>query len=951
MDLYKKIRNRYNQEKHEEKRGERMLYYRKFKEIIHNGQPWNARRIIAWFITGILGLFAIGAFLGIVSVAIFSINLPNLDNISVASALATEIYDRNGTLLYTIHGEENREYVDYEKISPYVKNATIAIEDDGFWTHSGFDMQGIAAAGVHELFGIGKRRGGSTITQQYVKNHFLTPDRNVIRKIRELILAIRLEQKYDKKKILELYLNQIPYGNNAYGIQRAAQIYFGKNASDLTIAESAILVSIPQAPSYYNPYGSHRYSTVTKTFSATELKKRTIKEESDLNPNEYALGLIGKTNIIDESHQVYIAGRADAVLRRMLELKLITQQEKDEAWRDMQTTQFLPFKYSIKAPHFIFYVRELLEQTYGKDLVEQGGLKVYTTLDWKLQERAENIIATRGEANEKTYKAGNTAALFMDPKTGQILSMVGSRDYFNDAIDGKVNVTLRQRLPGSTFKPIVYAQAFLQRYTPATILYDTPVAIGPDHPQNFDGAFQGPLSIRRALGQSRNIPAIKAYFLDGEQNPIIELAAKLGITTLDKTRDYGYPLAIGAGEVKMIDLVTAYATFADGGKRPIPTAVLKVVDREGNTVEEWKPESVNTWEQALDPEVAYLITDILSDVNNHVTQNLVIPGHTVAAKTGTSTNKTKSKGTAYPMDLWTIGYSTTIAGAVWSGNNRGDPLSMSADGSNVAGPIWKEIMSAYLNDRPDESFPRPEGIKEITVSSATGLLPGKDTPPEMLRSDIFASFAIPTETETVFTKIKVDKRNDLLANDDCPADMAEERTFQIHQDPIDKPEWQAGINQWLSAKKEKGESLAMPPTEPSPLCKKEDKALAPSILITSPVSFSSISGDTVDLRVLPNAPSGIKDISYFFNETPRRVVSSPPFIKATIPIPKFAKPGQTYTIKAIVRDKNDYTGEASIQVRFENTATTTPSTTPQSTTEAPSSGNTDATGTSPFKLP
>jgi len=938
MDLHKKIHDKYTSI---EKRGSEAV--RKLERPFRGDiQPWTLRRIFAWIITLTIASIAAGIFLFFASIAILAVGLPSVENIAGSSAQGTEIYDRTGTLLYTISGEENRKYIPYDQISPYVISATIAIEDDQFWEHKGFDLTGIAAAGLHEVLGIGKRRGGSTITQQYVKNAFLTPERSIIRKIRELIMAVRLEQKYDKKEILELYLNEIPYGNNAYGIERAAEIYFGKKASELNLGESVILASIPQAPSYYNPYGSHRHTTITKSFTPEEIKSRNIKSAEQITGKEYIYGLIGKPNFIDETRAIYMPGRVDQVLKRMVDLRLITNEEKSEAWRITQSIEFLPFRYSINAPHFVFYVRELLEQKYGKEIVERGGLKVTTTLDWKLQQVAENAIAKRAETYQKNYKASNAAALFADPKTGDILVMVGSRDYFNDDIDGKVNVTLRQRQPGSSFKPFVYAQAFLRRYTPATVLYDTPVKIGPDKPQNYDGTFHGPMPIRRALGQSRNIPAIKSYFLGGEQGPIIDLATQMGISTLDKNHDYGYPLAIGAGEVKMIDMVRAFGAFANEGKRPELNPILKVEDKNGKVIEEFSPqEYTRTWQDAIDPEVAYLINDILADPSIKLSQNLIVPGRTTATKTGTSTNKTKSKGVAYPMDLWTMGYTPSIVGSVWVGNNRGDPLSNSADGSNVAAPIWKEIMTEFLKDKPDESFPRPQGIRDITISSATGLLPSENTPEEDLRTEKFASFAMPTEIESAYTKYRVDKRNNLLANDYCPPELIQEKVSAVHRDPYENEAWKTGIGEWYKSKSDKGENVDTIPTEESPLCIKEKQDESPSVSIISPSAYQEVDSTSISIFIQFSATNGVKEVTYLFDNLPRAVKSTQPYDTATIKVPKFAKSGEIHSITVKVTDKNDYTGSSTIQVKL-GSETATASSSPSSS--QPSSS-------SPSKLP
>ncbi len=963
MDLQKKIHDKYQNAV--ERRGGFSSSLSVSSQTRGPKQPWTKKRVFAWIITIIIGGMASAIFLFFATIAILSIGLPSVDNIAEKTALTTEIYDRNGILLTTIHGEENRESISYDKISPYIINATIAIEDNQFWQHKGFDMTGIAAAGLHEVFGIGQQRGGSTITQQYVKNAFLTSEHSITRKIRELILSVRLEQKYDKKKILELYLNQIPYGNNAYGVQKASQMYFGKNASDLNLGESAILASIPQLPTYYNPYGSHRSSTVTKNFTTEELQKRNITKASDIKDSEYTYGLLGKMNVLDNDHKVYLAGRADLVLKRMAELGFITTEEKNEAWKQTQVAQFLPYKSLKKAPHFMEYVQRQLESKYGKEIIQQGGLKVYTTLDWKLQEVAENAIAKRAETNQKNYKASNAAALFADPKTGQILTMVGSRDYGNPDIDGYVNMTDRARQPGSSFKPFVYAEAFLKRYTPATVLYDTPMQLGENKPQNYDGTFRGPMAIRAALGQSRNIPAIKAYYLAGEKGPIIELAQKMGITTLKPDFDYGYPLAIGAAEVKMVDMVTAYSVFANMGKKPELTSILKIQDATGKIIEEWNPDSVKDWQEALDPEVSYLIDSILSDNSVKVSQNLIIAGHTVGTKTGTSTNKTKSKGTAYPMDLWTMGFTPSVVGSVWVGNNRGDPLGVNADGSNVAAPIWKEIMTEFLKDKPDEAFPRPEGIKEVTISTLTGLLPSENTPPDKLRTEIFASFAVPTEVEGSYVKANIDMRNNLLANEFCPAEFVEARVYQIHSDPLANDIWKNGVNQWYGSK---GDESGAPPTTISPLCVKEQLENAPTVSIFSPSAYQTIEGSSVDVVVKFQAPNGVKEVTYYFDNTPRAVRSSAPFEYATIKIPKYAKPGTAYEIKAVVKDQYGYSGQAAIQVKMAGDDTVipggpispdpTPTSTPSSQTpipaptpKDPSAGNTPIINPQAFSNP
>lgn len=895
-------------------------------QTIHHikNQDWSVKKVFMLAITVFITILIGGTIIFFLLIAIFSIGLPDVADVqNLSPTLSTEIFDRNGTSLYTIYGEENRKYIEYDKISPYIINATIAIEDEHFWEHKGFDVGGVAQAILHELTGLGAQRGGSTITQQYVKNVFLSPKRSYTRKLKELILSVRLEQHYPKQKILEFYLNQIPYGNNAYGIAKAAEIYFGKSPADLTLAESVILTSLPQAPSYYNPYGTQRYSSLTKTFSAEELKNRSIQAESDLKDSEFTRGLIGRLFILDSKNKVYVQGRTDIVLRRMVDLGYITANEKQLAWEEIQKKDFVPLRKTIRAPHFIFYVKELLEQKYGKEIMEQGGLKVYTTLDWTLQEQVEKIIADHAENNVKTYKTTNNAALVTDPIKGQILAMVGSRDYFNDDIDGKVNVTVRPRLPGSSFKPIVYSQAFLNRYTPATVLYDTPTKLGPDQPQDFDGKFLGPMPIRFALGKSRNIPAIKAYFLAGEQKQIIDLATRMGITTLDQNHDYGYPLAIGAGEVKPIDMATAFGVFATNGKRQDLYPILKIENAKGDVLEEWKDKEPT---EVLDPQVAYLINNILSDQSANIGERLNISGHIAAAKTGTSTNKTKSKGEAYPVDLWTIGYTPSLVTTVWSGNSDGSATAYNADGYNVSTPIWKEIMTFALKDKPSEPFPVPNGIKHVSISTLSGLLPSDKTPADKIRDEVFASFSVPTEIESSAYELEIDARTDKIANQYCPADSIIKKIFQKQTDPISNPAWEEGIRKWMEMNKDNPEIVGLPPAETCTLHTTETATNQPVINILSPSAYSEINPDKIEIRTNYTAKNGLEKIEYYFDNR-IKLSDSSGANKVDIKPPRYVQPGEKYLISAKIYDKLGYTTESVIEIRIRgaNVPAATPS--------------------------
>lgn len=923
------------------------------------------KRILFWSWVSLVTFFLVCAFSIFSVVAFLSITLPDVTDLDkLSSALSTEIYDRNGKLLHTIHGEENREYIKYDQISGHLINATVSIEDDEFWQHNGFDIPGITAAALHEAFGIGSARGGSTITQQYIKNTFLSPEKTYTRKIKELILAIKLESHYNKEEILELYLNKIPYGNNAYGIQKASEIYFDKPAKDLTLAESAVLASIPKAPTYYNPLGENKQSHLLKNFTDEELAKRNIKSESDLEEDEFIFGLIGKYNPLKGSpaesaesteaitpppaasseeqappaeenqeekpfiipeNSVYIKGRADLVLDRMNDLGYISEQERDQARQDIQTLVFQENADPIKHYHFVFYVKQMLEEKYGKEIVEQGGLKVYTSIDSELQEKAEQIVKERVEFNKKNYNAENASLVAMNPKNGHIMAMIGSADYTNDEIDGKVNIATRKRQPGSSFKPFVYALSFYNGHGPASVVYDVATKIGPDTPQNFDGQFQGPLSIRRALGQSRNIPAIKNYFLAGEQDAIIDFVSKLGISTLDKNTSYGYPLALGAGEVRLLDMVSAYSVFANTGQKNEPIAILKVENSNGDILEEWKESDIKN-DEVMDPQVAFLINDILSDSTVKLGPNLMVDGHTTGTKTGTSTDKNKKEGGVRPKDLWTMGYTPSLVTGVWAGNNNpGEkPLNYNADGYNAAAMIWKGFMKEALKDQPNEAFPVPEGIKYVAVSKANGKLPGANTPSNMVVTEKFTSFGVPTEVDDSFITLSVDKISGQIVGEGCQKDMVEQRTFMNHQDIEPREEWMIGVRAWVEAMKLKAAEsgtdnpyivYSMPPKEECKAPSEEDKLRLPQVEIASPSSLSEVATGKLDVSISTIAPNEVYEANFYWDDQLQYSTKEAPYV-GKLRISDTHTEGSTHVIKVKLYDKKGYSSESSIEVKI-----------------------------------
>lgn len=585
----------------------------------------------------------------------------------------TKIYDRSGeVLLYEIYGEEKREIISLDQVSENLKNAVIATEDSNFYNHHGIDFFGILRS-IKLNIGIGKPTyGASTISQQLIRSSFLTLEKTIKRKIREIILTLELERRYSKKDILGWYLNQVPFGSNAYGVEAASQTYFNKPAKDISLAQSAILASLIQAPSYLSPYGHHKDKL-----------------------------LIRKNYVLD----------------RMVQEKYITKEEAETAKNE--NLEFAKILQPIKAPHFVLMIKDYLVKKYGENFLKEKGIKVYTTLNWNLQEIAEKAVKQGAETN-KAFNANNASLVALDPKTGQILALVGSKDYFADSypencisglncrFEPKVNIALygEGRQPGSAFKPIVYAQAFKNGLTPETILWDVKTNFntgsGKDYiPQNYDGKFRGPISIKKSLAQSLNVPSVKVLYLAGI-NKTIELAKNMGIKTLTKpTSWYGLSLVLGGGEVKLLDIVSSFGVFASNGLKTSPVSILKIQDYSGNIIEENK----KTPKRILESQITSMINSILSDNQARspmfgLNSYLHIKGYEVAAKTGTTENF---------KDAWTIGYTPSIVTGVWVGNNDAEEMS-EKPGVVLAGPIWKNFMKQALTYYPKENFLKPKPI-------------------------------------------------------------------------------------------------------------------------------------------------------------------------------------------------------------------------------------------------
>jgi 1A family penicillin-binding protein len=602
---------------------------------------------------------------------ISTIQLPdfsNFENRYVANS--TKIYDRTGKIvLYNIHDNIKRTEIPFSEISPFIKQATISIEDSHFYEHHGIRPLSILRAMIANVESGGFSQGGSTITQQVVKNALLTREKTIKRKLKEVILSLKLDNQVPKDTILQIYLNESPYGGTIYGVEEASLTYFNKHAKDVSLTEAAYLAALPQSPTYYSPYGKH-------------------------------------TDVLEK--------RKNLVLERMFELGYINNEQKNISQKETVSFE-KDLSNSGKALHFVMYIREYLEQKYGDDVVQNGGLKVITTIDYDLQKKLEDIVKEGALLNEQKFKAKNAALIASDPKTGQILAMVGSRNFFDTEIPGQFNITTASRQPGSSIKPIVYAAAFTLGYTPETVLFDVPTqfstlcdAYGNPlkettdksvcyMPENYDGLFRGPISLRNALAQSLNIPAVKVLYLTGLKNAV-KLAQAMGLSTINDPSRYGLSMVLGGGEVTLLELTNAYGVFANNGVYNKPQGILEVRDSDNTILEKFSPEE----KEVLSESVTSLISNVLSDQVAKipaygVNSPLSFGERPVATKTGTTNDY---------RDVWVIGYTPSVVIGMWGGNNDNTPIDKKVAGLVLA-PIWHKAMATALGTSSIEYFPDP----------------------------------------------------------------------------------------------------------------------------------------------------------------------------------------------------------------------------------------------------
>lgn len=715
----------------------------------------NLKKAIAVGILVLGGLAVFGLLMLTVALAWISRDLPEPNTLMLRDVpLTTKIYDRTGEhLLYEIHGDENRTLVQIKDLPSFIPQATVAIEDKNFYTHHGVDWRGLARAVLTNVFRGHRVRGTSTLTQQFVKNAVLTNKRSYARKLKEILLSLQMERVYSKDQILQLYLNEIPYGSTMYGIESAARGYFGKAAKDLTLDEAALLAAIPQAPDVYSPYG---------TGSRGDNRERLV-------------------------------WRQRYVLTQMATQGYITIAQSEDAKR-VDTLKKLVLKKlgNISAPHFVMYIKSLVDETYGQKLVERGGLKVITTLDWDKQHIAEDEIKKGVEARGKQYRFTNASLVSIDPKTGQLLAMVGSKDFFDAEHDGQVNVAFRPRQPGSSFKPIVYAAGFIKGYSPETTLWDVNTVFKTEtkdyEPKNYNLREHGPVSVRQALQGSLNIPAVKMMYLVGVGR-VLDFAEQLGYSTFQDRGRFGLALVLGGGEVKLLEHTNAYAAFANNGVQMPISAILRVEDSVGRVLEEWRaPAGVSV----MDRDVASRISDILSDNASRafifgLKNYLILPDRQVAAKTGTTNNF---------HDAWALGYTPSLVTGVWVGNNDNSEMRRGADGSQIAAPIWQRYMRRALEKAPIERFqtptPTPSDLKPILLGktfetnvkldAVSGKRATEYTPPETIVERTFRE-----AHDTLFYLDKDDPRGP--APDDPTRDPQYEHWERAVQNWVNRTHW------------------------------------------------------------------------------------------------------------------------------------------------------------------
>lgn len=817
------------------------------------------QRIMVYGLLGAIAVVVAGFILSFLVFAWYAKDLPSPAKLSQSTGASTIFKDRQGKILYEMYKDKNRIPARFEDIPKALKEATIATEDKNFYKHQGISQFGIVRGAFNILLGRGLQ-SGSTITQQLIKNVLLTNRQTISRKIQEMILALEVERRYKKDEILLMYLNEAPYGGVYWGVEAAAKGYFGKEVKDLNLLESAIIAGLPQNPSAYSPQ-------------------------------------IG----VKDAWK----GRTKDVLRRMREDGYITRSQEKKALDQFDSVTFLAPHLAINAPHFVFYVKDMIDSQYGQKLMDQG-VEVKTTLDLDVQNTVQKIVKDEIE-KLKEYNATNASVVVLDSKTGEILAMVGSYD-FNDEKFGKFNAALGLRQPGSAVKPITYATAFEKGYTPATLLMDvkTEFTSGqstdkPYSPVNYDGKFHGPMQVRFALGNSQNIPAVKMLAMIGIRD-FLQKATDMGLKQFAPTSEnlnrFGLAVTLGGGETTLLDLTSAFSVFASSGKKRDVSAITQITDFKGKNI--YKKVRIQE-KQVLTPEAAFLISHILSDNNARAAEfglnsYLNIPGKTVAVKTGTTDDK---------RDNWAVGYTKTITVGVWAGNNDNSPMNQKiASGATGASSIFYYTMTNLLKKFGDGIPDKPDKVKAIQIDSYLGGLP-KDGYPT--RSEYFIDGTEPKDTSPFYKKIKVSKSNGKLANDvEAKNGNYEEKEFIVitEDDPVSgdgKNRWQEAINAWA---KDQGDAKYHPPTETSD--SSQDDVV---VSIKNPSGQQTVNGNTFEIKAKIISIAKIKNVKIRINGTEIKTLDGDrDEINESINYPDGA-----YELQVVATNEKDKQGESTIK--------------------------------------
>jgi len=840
---------------------------------------YDKEKLIAKFLFFLTGAVILGFIFLFILFAWYAKDLPSPSKLSQQTGYSTVFLDREGKVLYDMYKDKNRVPVTFEEIPKTLKEATIAIEDKNFYKHGGFSQTGMIRAVFNMFLGRGLQ-SGSTITQQLIKNVLLTNRQTITRKVQEIILSFEVERRYEKDEILLMYLNEAPYGGSYWGVGTAAKAYFGKSVKDLNLVESAILAGLPQSPSLYSPF-------------------------------------IGKNEAWKS--------RTKSVLRRMREDRYITKEQEKTALKKVETTKFNAPKILIEAPHFVFYVKDRIENEYGSKIIDQG-VKIKTTLSLEVQQITEKIVKEE-IAKLKDFNATNAAVVVLDSKTGEILAMIGSYD-FNDEKFGKFNVAeLGQRQPGSALKPFTYGLAFEKGYTPSSIFMDVKTTF-PDQgnedyiPVNYDGKFRGPVQLRFALGNSINVPAVKILAVLGLRDFLTKLN-DLGMPTFapssENLKRFGLSLTLGGGETTLLNLTSAYSTLATGGIRHEVSSIVDVSDFKGKNIFK----KVRTQEKKVfSPEVSFLLSHILSDNNARIEEfgpnsYLNIPGKTVAVKTGTTDDK---------RDNWAVGFTKSITVGVWVGNNDNSPMNPKiASGATGASPIWYGIMRELLKKYDDGIIDKPDRVKALTIDSFLGGLPRDGYP---TRSEYFIEGTEPKDISPWYKKVKISKSNGKLANEvEIKSGNYEEKDFIIisENDPVStdgKNRWQEAINAWAG---QQGDDKFKPPTETSDAS--NDSVI---VSIKSPSNQSTVSSGNLNIKAKIVSLDKLKSVKIKLNgEEIRSWNEDKKEMDETISLIE----EKVYELQIIATNEKDKQGESTIKFGFNKpwdyvTPTLTPTPTP-----------------------